>query len=60
MRLRKMWIGRRSQRGESYVPETVGVDTVAKNGGSVVFDEADGVGGENYGVAVITKLADEG
>ena len=26
--------------------------------GSVVFDEVDGVGGENGGVAVITKLAD--
>ena len=31
---------------------------VANNGGSVVFDEADGVDGENCGVAVITKLAD--
>ena len=30
---------------------------MANNGGSVVFDEADGVGGENGGVAVITKLA---
>ena len=35
---------------------------VANDKGSVVFDEADGVGGENGGVAVITKLAngDEG
>ena len=35
-----------------------GAVAVANNGGSVVFDEADGVGGENDGVDVITKLAD--
>ena len=31
---------------------------VADDGGSFVFDEADSVGGENGGVAVIKKLAD--
>ena len=31
---------------------------VANDGGSDVFDDTDGVGGENSGVAVITKLAD--
>ena len=29
-----------------------------ENDGSVIFDEADGVGGENGVLAVITKLAD--
>ena len=58
MRLRKSWIGWRSPRGEIYVPESVGAVTVAGNGGRVVFDKADGVGSENGGVAVITRLAD--
>ena len=58
MRLRKRWIGRQSQCGESYVPEAVGAVAVADNGGSIVFDEADGVGSENGRVAVITRLAD--
>ena len=31
---------------------------VDDGGGSVVFDEADGVGGENGGLALIIKLAD--
>ena len=31
---------------------------MADDGGSVVFDKADVVGGENGGVTVITKLAD--
>ena len=31
---------------------------VSDDGVSVVFDEADIVGGENSGVAIITKLAD--
>ena len=31
---------------------------MANNGGSIVFDEADGVGGKNGRVAVIKKLAD--
>ena len=53
MRLQKRWIGHRSQRGEIYVPEAVGAIAVADNGGSVIFDEADGVGGENGGVDVI-------
>ena len=57
MRLRKMWIGRRSRRSESYAPEAVGVVAVADDGESVVFDKADVVGGENGGVAVVTKLA---
>ena len=57
MRLRKRWIGRRSRHGEIYVPDTVGAVAVANDGGSVIFDEADGVGGENGGVAVIKKLA---
>ena len=30
---------------------------MANNGGSLVFDKADGVGGENGEVAVIKKLA---
>ena len=58
MRLRKRWIGRRSRRGESYIPEAVGAVAVAYNGGSVVFDKTGGVGSENGGVAVIKKLAD--
>ena len=58
MRLRKRWIGRRSRHGEIYVPDTVGSVAVANDGGSVIFDEADGVGGENGVLAVITKLAD--
>ena len=58
MCLRKRWIGRRSRRGEIYVPEAVGAVAVAGDGGSVVFDEADGMGGENGRVAVIKKLAD--
>ena len=52
------WIGRRRRCGESYVPEAVGAVAVADDGGSAVFDKEDGVGGENDGVAVITKLAD--
>ena len=58
MRLRKRWIGRQSRRSESYVPESVGAVAMANDSGSVVFDEAGGVGSENGGVAVITKLAD--
>ena len=58
MCLWKRWIGQRSQRGESYVPEAVRAVAVADDGGIVVFDKADSVGGENGGVAVITKLAD--
>ena len=58
MRLRKRWIGWRSQCGEIYVSEAVGLVAVADGGGSVVFDKVYGVGGENGGVAVITKLAD--
>ena len=58
MRLRKRLIGRRSRRGEIYVTEAVGAAVVANDGGSIIFDEADGVGGENGGVAVITKSAD--
>ena len=58
MHLQKRWFGRRIRRGESYVPEAVGAVAVANDGGSVVFDKADDVGGENGGVAVITKLAD--
>ena len=53
MRLQKRWIGHRSQRGEIYVPEAVGAIAVADDVGSVIFDEADGVGGENGGVEVI-------
>ena len=45
MRLRKRWIGRRSRRSENYVPEAVGAVALASNGGSVNFDEVDGVGG---------------
>ena len=58
MRLRERWIGRRSQRGEIYVPEDVGEVAVADEGGSVVLDEAESVGSENSRVAVITRLAD--
>ena len=58
MRLQKRWIGRRSRRGEMYVPDAVGAVAVANGGGSVISDEADGVGGENGGLAVITKLSD--
>ena len=58
MRLQERWIGRRCRRGEIYVPGGVGVVSVADNGESAVFDEADGVGGENGGVAVITELDD--
>ena len=57
MCLRKRWIGRRSRRGEIYVPEAVGVVAVADYSGSVIFDKVDSVGGENGGVSVITKLA---
>ena len=57
MRLQKRWIGRWSRRDKINVPETVGVVAVADDGGSVVFDETDGVGGENGGVDVITKLS---
>ena len=62
MLLRKRCIKQQSRSGENYVPEVVGAVMVANDNGSVVFDEADGVGGENGGVAVITKLAngDEG
>ena len=57
-----MWIGRRSRRGEIYVPEDVGAVAVVGDSGSVVFDEVDCVGGENAVLAVIKKLAngDEG
>ena len=62
MRLRKRWIGRRSQHGEICVPEAVGAVAVADNGGIVVFEEENGVGGRNSRVSIITKLAngDEG
>ena len=60
MRLRKMWIGQRSQCSESYVPEDVGAVAVSNGGGSVVFDKKDGVGCESGRVAVITKLAGGG
>ena len=56
MRLRKRWIGQQSRCGDSYVPEAVGEVAVANDGGSVVFDEADGVGGETGVLAVIIKL----
>ena len=56
--MRRRWIGRHSQSGEIYVPEVVRAVAVADDGGSVVFDKAGGVFGENGGVAVITKLAD--
>ena len=59
MRFRKRWIGRRSRRGDIYVPEAVGAVAVADNGVSVVFDKAEGVGSENGGVSIITKLAME-
>ena len=51
-------MGWRSRRGEIYVPEAVGAVVVANDGGSVVFNEADGVSSQNGGVAVITNLAD--
>ena len=56
--LRKRWIGRRCQRGESYVSEDVGSVAAVDDSESAVFDKADGVGGENGEVAIITKLAD--
>ena len=57
MCLKKRWIGRWSQRRERYVSEAVGAVAVADNGGSAIFDEANGVVGEIGGVAVITKSA---
>ena len=59
MHLQKICIGRRSRRSESYISKTVGAVAVANDGGSVLFDKADCVGGENGKVVVITKLANE-
>ena len=50
-----MWIGRRSQYSDIYIPEAVGA--VTDNSGSIVFDKTDGVVSENSVVSGITKLA---